>query len=82
MNIKRIISLLLIALISIVIFVSCNTTKRAKPCSQCPSYTHVIPIVDTVTIPTIHHHIHEECICVWIPGETFVIADTIYLIDL
>jgi len=71
MNIKRIISLLLIALISIVIFVSCNTTKRAKPCSQCPSYT-----------PTIHHHIHEECICVWIPGETFVIADTIYLIDL
>ena len=39
---------LLIILISIVTFISCSTTKRTKPCTQCPSYTEIIDS-DTIT---------------------------------
>ncbi len=39
----------LIILISIVTFISCSTTKRTKPCTQCPSYTETIPVSDTIT---------------------------------
>ena len=67
---------LMVTLFSVLSF-SCSTTKKAKPCNECPSYTEVIPIRGTVTIPTVHYH--EDYVCTWVMGQTFIIEDTIYI---
>ena len=39
----------LIVVISIV-FISCSTTKKSKPCADCPSFTETKPVSDTIII--------------------------------
>ena len=75
-NMKRLLYILTLA----TIFIGCATSKKAKPCKQCPSYTiEAIPITDTIRIPSLHYHYEDECFCVWIPEYTFAIEDTIYI---
>jgi len=58
---------------------SCATSKKAKPCSQCPSYTMKIPYVDTIIMESLHYHLEEEHLCSWVPKDTNIYYDTIYL---
>lgn len=60
---------------------SCATSKKAKPCSQCPSYTMKIPYVDTIIFDEIHDHIYldEQYYCIYIESFTTIETDTIYL---
>lgn len=76
MNMKNILNIILLITL-MVIGVSCATTKKDKPCGQCPSYTETILIVDTIYIPSVHHHDTNRCL--WMPEITFIINDTIYI---
>jgi len=62
------------------IFLSCGcvTSKRTKPCNQCPQYSMTsIPIIDTFTIYTPHYNYNNICY----PTKKIrcVTYDTIYI---
>lgn len=40
---------ILTILIFMSVMTSCSTTKKSKPCTQCPSYTETISVSDTIT---------------------------------
>jgi len=41
---------------------SCATTKRSKPCKQCPQYTELtIPVCDTFVVYIPHHNYNTIC---------------------
>jgi hypothetical protein len=60
---------------------SCKTTKNAN----CDAYgsNKKSPLdfdyvmIDTLYLEEEHVHLEEECLCSWIPAETYVIVNTI-----
>ena len=69
-------------ILTILLFTSCKTTKRAKPCKECPQFTTMkIPYHDTIYFERIHDHIELNCknYCIYIEESSFPYTDTIYL---
>ena len=73
---------LLLIYFSIFLFCSCATSKRAKPCNQCPSYSQeIIVMKDTLYFNQIHEHYCDDirCYCVYLEAFSLEVADTLYI---
>jgi hypothetical protein len=61
--------------------VSCKTTKNAN----CDAYgsNKKSPLdfdyvmIDTLYLEEEHVHLEEECLCSWLPAQTYIIVDTL-----
>ncbi len=69
----------ILLILSLGLFVSCNTSKNVT----CDAYGKIeiikIPYKEVVIMESIHFHLEEEHICCWIPKDTNVYYDTLYL---
>ena len=56
---------------------SCKTKDNVN----CDAYskTLVIPYTDTIIMSSLHYHLEEEHICCWVPIDTNIYKDTLYL---
>jgi len=80
-NFDKLCWIILIAL-SFLLFTSCKTQQKARPCTQCPSYTSIqIPYVDTIVFNEVHQHFYfdEQYHCMYIESFTTIEIDTLYL---
>lgn len=63
----------------IVIFamMSCKANKN----TNCDAYseTLIIPYTDTIIMSSLHYHLEDEYICSWVPADTNIYNDTLYL---
>ena len=87
--IKLLIVTLLIGFI--ILLTSCLTRQKTfkpknKPCTcidyvekHKPTYTMGIPYTDTIIMESLHYHLEDEYICSWVPADTNVYCDTLYL---
>jgi len=69
-------------ILSIWLFASCATSKRAKPCKQCPSYSYEAIITkDTLHFSQIHEHYCDDirCYCVYLEAFSLEVTDTLYI---
>ncbi len=50
---------------------------------NCDAYgkvnTFKIPYTDTIVMESLHYHLEEEQLCCWVPKDTNIYNDTIYL---
>ncbi len=50
---------------------------------NCDAYGKVnifkIPYTDTIVMESLHYHLEEEQLCCWVPKDTNIYNDTIYL---
>jgi hypothetical protein len=70
---------------------SCLTRQKTfrpknKPCTcieygqiNKTSYTMSIPYTDTIIMSSLHYHLEDEYICSWVPADTNIYNDTLYL---
>lgn len=74
-SIKIIIITLLIGFT--IILTSCKTNKDVN----CDAYsrTLAIPYTDTIIMSSLHYHLEDEYICSWVPADTNIYNDTLYL---
>ena len=60
-------------------FLSCKTKSNVN----CDAYGKVnilkIPYTDTIVMESLHYHLEEEQLCCWVPKDTNIYNDTIYL---
>jgi len=60
---------------------SCKTTKNANcdayGSNKKSSLDFDYVMIDTLYLEEEHVHLEEECLCSWIPAETYVIVNTI-----
>ena len=87
--IKLLIVTLLIGVI--ILLTSCLTRQKTfkpknKPCTcidyvekHKPYYTMVIPYTHPIIMSSLHYHLEDEYICSWVPADTNVYCDTLYL---
>ena len=56
---------------------SCKTNKDVN----CDAYsgTLIIPYTDTIIMSSLHYHLEDEYICSWVPADTNIYNDTLYL---
>ena len=61
----------------IVLLISCKTEKNVN----CDAYTRtfVIPYTDTIITESLHYHLEDEYMCSWVPTDTNIYCDTLYL---
>lgn len=75
--IKLLIVTLLIGFI--IILTSCKTNKDVN----CDAYGKVnilkIPYTDTIVMESLHYHLDEEQLCCWVPKDTNIYTDTLFL---
>lgn len=64
---------------SFFILTSCSSSKNVT----CDAYGKIeyikIPYNDTIIMESLHYHLEEEHICCWVPKDTNIYYDTIYL---
>ena len=70
---------------------SCLTRQKTfrpknKPCTcieygqiNKTSYTMSIPYTYTIIMSSLHYHLEDEYICSWVPADTNIYNDTLYL---
>jgi hypothetical protein len=69
----------ILLLLSLGLFVSCGTSKNIG-CDVYEKIEHIkIPYKEVVIMESMHIHLEEEHICCWIPKDTNVYYDTLYL---
>jgi hypothetical protein len=61
----------------VVLLISCKTEKNVN----CDAYseTLIIPYTDTIIMSSLHYHLEDEYICSWVPADTNIYNDTLYL---
>jgi hypothetical protein len=61
----------------VVLLISCKTEKNVN----CDAYseTLIIPYTDTIIMNSLHYHLEDEYICSWVPADTNIYNDTLYL---
>ncbi len=61
----------------VILLISCKTEKNVN----CDAYseTLIIPYTDTIIMSSLHYHLEDEYICSWVPADTNIYNDTLYL---
>ena len=61
----------------VVLLISCKTEKNVN----CDAYseTLIIHYTDTIIMNSLHYHLEDEYICSWVPADTNIYNDTLYL---
>jgi hypothetical protein len=69
----------ILLILSLGLFVSCSTSKNVS----CDAYGKIeylkIPYKEIVIMEPIHYHWEEKHICCWVPKDTCIYYDTLYL---
>jgi hypothetical protein len=77
-RLKNILGLVGLTILYFTLF-SCKTKSNVN----CDAYGKVnifkIPYTDTIIMESLHYHLDEEQLCCWIPKDTNVYKDTLYL---
>ena len=64
---------------SFFILTSCSSSKNV----DCDAYGNIeyikIPYEDTIIMESMHIHLEEDHICCWVPRDTNIYKDTLYL---
>lgn len=73
---KKLIILVVIIFLSLYLC-SCKSKKNIT----CDAYSKIltIPYTDTIIMSSLHYHLEDEYICSWVPADTNVYCDTLYL---
>jgi len=75
---KIILRLVGLTMIYLTLF-SCKTKSNVN----CDAYGKVnilkIPYTDTIVMESLHYHLEEEQLCCWVPKDTNIYTDTLFL---
>lgn len=69
----------ILLIMSLGLFVSCNTSKTVSCDAYGKTETIKIPYKEVIIMESIHYHWEEEHMCCWVPNDTCVYYDTLYL---
>jgi len=70
----------LVGILSILVFLIRCKIQSNIICDVCSEVNIVkIPYSDTIVTESLHFHLEEEHLCCWVPKDTNVYSDTLYI---
>ena len=64
---------------SFFIITSCSSSKNVNCDAYGKSEIIILPYEDTIIMESMHIHLEEENLCCWVPRDTNIYKDTLYL---
>ena len=80
-NMKRL--KIIIGLVGLIVLHFTLFSCKTKSNVNCDAYGKVnilnIPYTDTIIMESLHYHLDEEQLCCWVPKDTNIYTDTLFL---